>query len=391
MPIVRQRRRCSCQKLAHARWLAARRGALTIGRRLDRWGWNGIRRDHHRRGPQRPDLRLLSGEEGPQGRGPRGVGQRSAAPRLPTNSCPASATRAASYTVSLLNPKVIRDIELERHGLKVVLRKTRQFPARRRRLSARRPQRPDAQGDRPPSTRPTATAYDRYIAELETVVPLLKKWMLRAPPEVGARAQRACRSCSASAATWSGCRPTKSASSTISRRGAPATSSTAISKGDLAKALFGFDGVVGNFASPYTPGTRLRPAPPFVRRGGRRSGRLGPCHRRHGLDHPGDGPRLPRGGRRHPPQHAGRGDHRRQGPRRGRGRRAARPGARKTVVAGVNPKLLFDRLVPQGRGRRRRRSSRMHALEVRKRDLPDERRSVRTAEVHRRFPRRAII
>ena len=26
-------------------------------------------------------------------------------------------------------------------------------------------------------------------------------------------------------------------------------------KGDLAKALFAFDGIVGNFASPYTPGT----------------------------------------------------------------------------------------------------------------------------------------
>ena len=34
---------------------------------------------------------------------------------------------AASYTVSLLQPKVIRDLELERHGLKVVLRKTDNF------------------------------------------------------------------------------------------------------------------------------------------------------------------------------------------------------------------------------------------------------------------------
>ena len=33
----------------------------------------------------------------------------------------------ASYTVSLLNPTVIRDLELERHGLKVVLRKTDNF------------------------------------------------------------------------------------------------------------------------------------------------------------------------------------------------------------------------------------------------------------------------
>ena len=34
---------------------------------------------------------------------------------------------AASYTVSLLQPKVIRDMELERHGLKVVLRKRDNF------------------------------------------------------------------------------------------------------------------------------------------------------------------------------------------------------------------------------------------------------------------------
>ena len=30
-------------------------------------------------------------------------------------------------------------------------------------------------------------AYDRYVAELGTVVRLLKKWLLRAPPNVGSR------------------------------------------------------------------------------------------------------------------------------------------------------------------------------------------------------------
>ena len=34
---------------------------------------------------------------------------------------------AASYTVSLLQPKVIRDMQLERHGLRVVLRKVDNF------------------------------------------------------------------------------------------------------------------------------------------------------------------------------------------------------------------------------------------------------------------------
>src|SRR6476620_87718 len=92
---------------------------------------------------------------------------------------------AASYTVSLLPPKVIRDLELERHGLKVVLRKTDNFlpGAGNYLLSGRngltrkeiaRHVKSDAEG------------YDRYIADLEAVVPLIKKWLLRAPPEVGA-------------------------------------------------------------------------------------------------------------------------------------------------------------------------------------------------------------
>src|SRR6476469_5773736 len=33
----------------------------------------------------------------------------------------------ASYTVSLLNPKIIRDLELHRHGLKIVERKMSNF------------------------------------------------------------------------------------------------------------------------------------------------------------------------------------------------------------------------------------------------------------------------
>ena len=78
-----------------------------------------------------------------------------------------------------------------------------------------------------------------------------------------------------------------------------------------------------------------------------------------------------------------------QGPRRRCGRR--RQGWRaKTVVAGVNPKLLFDRLVPEG-AVDARVSSADARLEMRKRDLPDERRAVRTAEVHASCPRRAII
>ena len=57
----------------------------------------------------------------------------------------------ASYTVSLLNPKVISDMRLYEHGLKVVLRKIDNFlPTLGRRLSALRPRGADQARDRPP-------------------------------------------------------------------------------------------------------------------------------------------------------------------------------------------------------------------------------------------------
>src|SRR4030095_726794 len=84
-----------------------------------------------------------------------------------------------------LQPKVIRDMQLERHGLKVVLRKTDNFLpsdgdyllSGRNGLTRREIAR---------HVKADGEAYDRYVAELETVVRLLKKWLLRAPPNVGA-------------------------------------------------------------------------------------------------------------------------------------------------------------------------------------------------------------
>ena len=160
---------------------------------------------------------------------------------------------AASYTVSLLQPKVIRDMELERHGLKVVLRKIDNFLpgdgdyllGGRNGLTRSEIVRHHAEdGD----------AYDRYMAELETVVPLIQKWLLKAPPDAGA-GLRGLPSMLSLANDMRGLSTdqirivheyaTKSAGDILDRH----------FKGDLAKALFGFDGVVGNFASPYTPGT----------------------------------------------------------------------------------------------------------------------------------------
>ncbi|MEO6255971.1 MAG: NAD(P)/FAD-dependent oxidoreductase, partial [Sphingomicrobium sp.] len=160
---------------------------------------------------------------------------------------------AAAYTVSLLNPTVIRDLELERHGLKVVLRKTDNFLpgdgdyllAGRGGLTRReiaRHVKADGEG------------YDRYIAELEAVVPLLKKWLLKAPPNVGDGVSGLAKllglgrdmvGLSTKEIRIVHDFATRSEAEILNRH----------FEGDLAKALFGFDGVVGNFASPDAPGT----------------------------------------------------------------------------------------------------------------------------------------
>src|SRR4051795_1839047 len=160
---------------------------------------------------------------------------------------------AASYTVSLLQPKVIRDLDLERHGLKVVLRKTDNFlPGDGDYLLAGRNGLTRKEIGR--HVKADADAYDRYVAELESVVRLLKKWLLRAPPNVG-------RKISALPKLLSMGRDMAGlslAETRIVHDFAVRSAAEILDRhfeGELAKALFGFDGVVGNFASPQAAGS----------------------------------------------------------------------------------------------------------------------------------------
>lgn len=250
---------------------------------------------------------------------------------------------AAAYTVSLLNPTVIRDMQLERHGLKVVLRKTDNFLpgdgdyllSGRGGLTRREIAR-HVKGD--------GAGYDRYIAELESVVGLLKKWILRAPPNAGSRdlgnlltlgrdliglSTREIRTVHDFA--------TRSAAEVLERH----------FEGDFAKALFGFDGVVGNFASPSATGSAyvllhhlFGEAAGVPGAWGHAIGGMGSITqamaracREAGVDillnTPVEEVIVERG--RAAGVVAG-----------GKGWRA------KNVVAGVNPKLLFDRMIPDG-------------------------------------------
>lgn len=164
----------------------------------------------------------------------------------------------ASYTVSLLQPKVIADLDLPGHGLTVVPRRINNFlplpdggyllagtgltQAEVRRFSVR-----DAQ------------QLPAYEQRLEVFADVLRAVALQAPPNVGS-------------GHWLQALPELWRAGQLGRR------LHALSPGlrqellDLftisaaeyldrwfesapIKALFGFDGVVGNYASPYAPGT----------------------------------------------------------------------------------------------------------------------------------------
>jgi phytoene dehydrogenase-like protein len=167
----------------------------------------------------------------------------------------------ASYTVSLLDPGVIRDLELARQGLDVIERPFANFLP----LSAR-PGDFLRMGGGTESTQrevakfstPDAEALPAYYAMLDRVADVLRELLHRTPPDVADprragwgemleawRTLRAFRVLSLAERRDVVDLFTKSAGEILDRRFASAP----------VKAAFGFDAVVGNFASPYTPGS----------------------------------------------------------------------------------------------------------------------------------------
>jgi phytoene dehydrogenase-like protein len=164
----------------------------------------------------------------------------------------------AAYTVSLLNPKVIHDLDLHRHGLRIVERRALNFlPAEDGRYLLTGEGRTKQEIAK--FSAKDAENYDAFSAELSAIADVLRDLVLKAPPNVvqgwGARSvgeflrlaalgnrlrlldlerQRALLDLFA-----------KSAGDYLDRW----------FESEPVKAVFGFDSIVGNYASPYTPGS----------------------------------------------------------------------------------------------------------------------------------------
>jgi phytoene dehydrogenase-like protein len=164
----------------------------------------------------------------------------------------------ASYTVSLLNQKVIRDLDLAAHGLRIVERRISNFlplpDGRYLKVGAGKTASEVAK-----FSQQDAGRLDAYNAQLERVADILRELVLQTPPNVveghplsaipeliraGALANRLRK------LDLPGKRAlldlfTNSAGDFLD----------GWFESDPIKAAYGFDGIVGNYASPYTPGS----------------------------------------------------------------------------------------------------------------------------------------
>lgn len=168
---------------------------------------------------------------------------------------PAFRNSVAAYTVSLLNPKVIRDLDLESHGLRIVERPVANFwPVDERRYllmpygTANRQQAVAVFSERDAERLPA------YEATLERAAGVLREAVLRTPPNAGGGLLELVRGAGLGRRVI-GLSPedqrelaalfTKSAADYLDRW----------FESDVIKGAFAFDGIVGAYASPYTPGT----------------------------------------------------------------------------------------------------------------------------------------
>jgi phytoene dehydrogenase-like protein len=161
----------------------------------------------------------------------------------------------ASYTVSLLNPKVIKDLRLAEHGLKVLERPMQNFlPMPDGRALVAGPESARTHASVSSFSARDAERLPAYYKMLDAAVVLLRRQLLETPP-ADPRRLRDLWSTLQLGRHFRGLAPeiqrdihelfTRSAGDLLDHW----------FESDAVKALYGFDAVVGNYASPYTPGS----------------------------------------------------------------------------------------------------------------------------------------
>src|ERR1700737_2964335 len=164
----------------------------------------------------------------------------------------------AAYTVSLLNPKVIRDLDLPRHGLRVVERRLSNFlpldDTRYLKIGGGRTEQEVAK-----FSQRDAARLAEYGERLDLIADVLRDLVLETPPNV-------------TAGSWLEALPELLRTAKLGKRIAKLNMAMRREPLDLfvksagdyldtwfesapIKAAYGFDGIVGNYASPYGAGS----------------------------------------------------------------------------------------------------------------------------------------
>jgi phytoene dehydrogenase-like protein len=164
----------------------------------------------------------------------------------------------AAYTVSLLNPEIVSDLRLHDHGLRIVERRAQNFlpsPDGRYLLTG--------EGRTHESvarlSERDADRIDAFSRELEAIADVLRQFVLRAPPNIvegfGGGAIREAFNAfgTANILRRLTLEQQRSLLDLFTRSAGEMLDDTF--ENDLVKSLYGFDAIVGNYASPYAAGS----------------------------------------------------------------------------------------------------------------------------------------
>jgi phytoene dehydrogenase-like protein len=164
----------------------------------------------------------------------------------------------AAYTVSLLSPRIIADLKLAEHGLRIVERRAQNFlPAPDGRYLVTGEGRTHQSIAR--LSERDAVRFDAFARELEVIADVLRQFLLRAPPNIveGLNAgsiREALNALGTANILRKLTLEQQRSLLDLFTRSAGEMLDNAF-ESDLVKALYGFDAIVGNYASPYAAGS----------------------------------------------------------------------------------------------------------------------------------------